>query len=620
MRRIFPLLVIAWFLAGILAPAAVADPYETDEQYDFDPNAALVTANEALIAQLPNLQSAPRAARSRNVEQVAFLPLPGFNGDVWAHKHHAYVGRWGTAARPGLCPGTGVTVIDIKDPASPQIVSHAAALTGSTAEDMVVLTLETPFFAGDVLVVGIQACRPGGPRGLAIVDVTTPESPQLLKFFSTAAPAPFGGGVHETYAFQRADGRAFALLAIPGSEANPFLGGQGDVRIVEITDPRNPVQLAHWGALSKLGLDPSRGQGSAGASRFAHSVWASADGSTAYVSYWDAGVIALDISDPSAPTFIGRAAEPDSVHFEGNIHSAFPARGGNLIVATEEDFNPRTFAIKVNGPSSIAGMKPAFGRGVPPAPPLTGNAVGDVVYVGRGCPVSPGIPVADPYLGDPAGKIALIDRGACSFKSKLLRAQAAGANGALVANFDNAVLGMNIAPSVDPAGVAPPSIAAAAIAREHADEIKAVLAGSGTVNVTLSSSFILKNTWGLTRIFDARDRSNPVLLSTFGTANALTPPDTVGFFSVHNPFVRGNTLFLASYSDGVRVVDFSQPQSPREIASFVPPATPDPFGFWAGGASITFVWGVYPLGDLLLLSDINAGLYILRLTADPQKP
>ena len=71
----------------------------------------------------------------------------------------------------------------------------------------------------------------------------------------------------------------------------------------------------------------------------------------------------------------------------------------------------------------------------------TGPITGDVVYVGRGC--DPDYPIGnvtpppipdDPYLADPDGKIALIDRGACTFVSKVKKAEDEGALMAIVVN------------------------------------------------------------------------------------------------------------------------------------------------------------------------------------------
>ena len=95
-------------------------------------------------------------------------------------------------------------------------------------------------------------------------------------------------------------------------------------------------------------------------------------------------------------------------------------------------------------------------------------------------------------------------------------------------------------------------------------------------------------------------------MSTFATANTNNEAVVFeGTWSVHNPEVVGNTVYASWYSDGVRVLDISKPSAPREI------------GFWTGagapaGAPPVNIWSVVPHGDLLLVSDRNFGLYILK--------
>lgn len=118
--------------------------------------------------------------------------------------------------------------------------------------------------------------------------------------------------------------------------------------------------------------------------------------------------------------------------------------------------------------------------------------------------------------------------------------------------------------------------------------------------------------WGFLRIFDTSTASAPVEIARFGTENTLAdPPPNDGEYSMHNVVVRGSTAYVSWYADGVRVIDFSQPTKPREIASFVPPDTPDPFGFFPSRAN---VWGIFVHGDLILASDTNSGLHILKHT------
>ena len=97
--------------------------------------------------------------------------------------------------------------------------------------------------------------------------------------------------------------------------------------------------------------------------------------------------------------------------------------------------------IVVAAPSPIAGTYFGPMAGFGESLVTTGPISGQVVYVGRGC--DPAYPIGnvtpppipnDPYLADPAGKIALIDRGACTFVSKVKKAQDRGALMVIVAN------------------------------------------------------------------------------------------------------------------------------------------------------------------------------------------
>jgi hypothetical protein len=86
----------------------------------------------------------------------------------------------------------------------------------------------------------------------------------------------------------------------------------------------------------------------------------------------------------------------------------------------------------INSPASIAGTY--TNTATLSFAPVNAAVIGDVVFLGRGCPagsISPGSP-ADTYLADPNGKIALIDRGACGISLKIDRAVQAGAIGVLI--------------------------------------------------------------------------------------------------------------------------------------------------------------------------------------------
>jgi choice-of-anchor B domain-containing protein len=95
----------------------------------------------------------------------------------------------------------------------------------------------------------------------------------------------------------------------------------------------------------------------------------------------------------------------------------------------------------------------------------------------------------------------------------------------------------------------------------------------------------------------------------------LDSPEMIGFYehgtiSVdHNLYVKGNLLYQANYTSGLRVLDIQNPE-PDNISTLgffnTTPGTDQP-GF-AG------LWSVYPYlsGDKVIVSDIENGLFILR--------
>lgn len=124
---------------------------------------------------------------------------------------------------------------------------------------------------------------------------------------------------------------------------------------------------------------------------------------------------------------------------------------------------------------------------------------------------------------------------------------------------------------------------------------------------------------GYLRIFDYSDRANPVQVGEFRTPNSVmvgTPAS--GDYTIHNPFLVGTKVYASWYSDGVQVIDVRDPRNPVETAFFVPPAGQNPVK-----PSQRFVlsqtpqvWGVVydEERDLILASDMNSGLWILRET------
>jgi hypothetical protein len=127
--------------------------------------------------------------------------------------------------------------------------------------------------------------------------------------------------------------------------------------------------------------------------------------------------------------------------------------------------------------------------------------------------------------------------------------------------------------------------------------------------------------WGYPRFFDISDPANPVQIATLTLPTTTTQlPPQLGFFSVHDPKVHGGRAYFSWYSEGVVVADISRPAAPRVLAHFVPPPTADPMGFFGpfflglpDNPPFPFVWGVFPHRNYVVASDINSGLWVLKV-------
>lgn len=574
--RTFPrLLALLLIVAGAIAACQSEDdlPPSAVTSTVVIPEGATVVQSEAPGATSP----AAGQTEPPSLTQVGHLDLSseGYTANVRALGNFAYVGSWGGSR----CPAHGVRIVDLSDPANPQLAAIAARYPGTSAEDIVPLRVETPWFRGDLLAVGIQRCLSGrGPGGLALWDVTDPRNPTELQFLPTGAVR----GVHELDLVVR-DGRVLALLAVPDSERS----GGGDFWLVDVSDPRNPTRLSTWGVRESLGLSDGVGCDRA---LLDHSAIAGAGGTLAYLSYWDAGAIVLDISDPAAPRLVSRMVDPTS---EGAIHSVADAGNGLLLVTEEYDVFDRPSGLQLRV-DSVAGSETISGCEGVSARPLdsTGALAGGVVFAG---------PLCDAATANLTGAIALTTAGGCSVSTKAARAATAGALALLLPSADT----LPATPFIDNAAAV--RLPVVAIGADDAARLRDQ-AGRGGATITLPTA----RPWGGVQIWDARDPTNPRLRSVFRTENAVRFPTPGGeIYSVHNVVGAGRYALLSWYSDGVRVVDLADPDQPREVAAWTPPATADAQGSFP---TAPMVWGVALAGDLVLASDINSGLWVLRST------
>ena len=80
-----------------------------------------------------------------------------------------------------------------------------------------------------------------------------------------------------------------------------------------------------------------------------------------------------------------------------------------------------------------------------------------------------------------------------------------------------------------------------------------------------------------------------------------------GFPTPHNPFIKGDTLYVSYYEDGLKIYDIADPTNPVLIGQYDTHTN----SFYTGTEGN---WGTYPFlpSGNILASDINNGLFVLR--------
>ncbi len=126
----------------------------------------------------------------------------------------------------------------------------------------------------------------------------------------------------------------------------------------------------------------------------------------------------------------------------------------------------------------------------------------------------------------------------------------------------------------------------------------------------------VKYTW----VFDIRDKSNPISISTFPTPAERDYCAEPGHFGPHNMHENRNgswqssEIIFATYQNaGLRVYDIKNPYQPQERAYFVPPLPERMTERRKGRPLATHTTDVFVTTDgLAYITDYNAGMYVLQ--------
>jgi choice-of-anchor B domain-containing protein len=104
------------------------------------------------------------------------------------------------------------------------------------------------------------------------------------------------------------------------------------------------------------------------------------------------------------------------------------------------------------------------------------------------------------------------------------------------------------------------------------------------------------------KVLDVSDLSNLTVVNNFHSNDLATP---------HNPFVKGNLLYMAYYQDGLQVYDITNPAAPV-LAGYFDTYYQNPAGTYPSPA-YAGAWGAYPWlpSGNILVSDMQNGLFVL---------
>ena len=584
------------------------------------------------------------ASSTDNIDVVSKLGLknvvPEKIADVGVFNGYAYLAAWGVVT----CKYNGVHVVDINDPAQPEEVAFIGSKEGSyPGEGVQALSVSTPAFNGDILVTNNEKCNEkSGFGGMNLYDVSDPEHPTPLAEgvgdTSVAGVDTVSGAgkkaaneTHSVFAWDAGD-KAYAVI-VDNEEGT-------DVDIMDITNPKQPFLTAEYDLDEKF---PQIKQAAPSnlVEIFLHDmVVKEIDGrQVMLLSYWDAGYVKVDMTDPetlTATDYIGDTdfTNPDPemadngensavVPPEGNGHQSEFTRDNKYVVGADEDFAP--FALTARNVTDSTDIDASQGSGTKKLEPGQ-NITGQAVFFGRGCngDLAAG-------AGGTGTQIAVVERGLCPFSEKVANVIAKGGYEAVLifnrtgTDACDESLGMSVDGAIPAFGVAPRSQGFAIFGQAYSNA--ACLAGTGPAslpvapgttgdNLTFSSYF---DGWGYVHLFkNSAGKMKELDTYAIPEAHDQAFADGFGDLSVHEVATSqqfDNRLYFSYYSGGFRVAEIVDDKI-VEKGHFIegdgqPGGVPEGSNFW--GVEVFESGGE----EYVAASDRDFGLYIFKYNPTP---
>lgn len=214
----------------------------------------------------------------------------------------------------------GLAVVDVTVPEAPEVVAEAPVVSSGIYNDVKLLDVAGSRYA---LMASSQ-------DGLVVYDVTDPRAPVLESVW----PGDEAVTEYDVHTLVVDDDRDVVYLArIESEDADGR--GPGGLDIVDLSDPSAPVWLG--------GIDAGAWDG-----RFVHDLFVRDE--LAYLCAWESGLVIADVDDPENVTVVGRYDDYE----RRTSHSVWVEPIGDRLVAAhgDEDWDAHLRLLDVTDPAS----------------------------------------------------------------------------------------------------------------------------------------------------------------------------------------------------------------------------------------------------------------------------
>ena len=311
---------------GLWIASCIASPKPLVEPATQSPAAMPETSPTAIISRKqtpPQPTSQPTAPPS--IELIGQSPLlqRGMNAGLAVYGNYAYVG----SRTDGSHPDAGVLVIDVSNPASPQVVYQIGppeeGLIGQTSRELRVWPQQEILLVMNVACSAVlhDCAQAIVQANLSVYDISgaNAAAPKLISAYLLQRTP------HEMYLWEdpRVDGRALLYLSTPGGYVNNLL-------VLDISQARAGIvqEVGNWGAPPRM------------ATASLHSLSVSVDGRRAYLAHLQDGFMILntsDLADGAANPQIQLITPPTNwARSPVGAHSAVKLFGKPYALITEE--------------------------------------------------------------------------------------------------------------------------------------------------------------------------------------------------------------------------------------------------------------------------------------------